>query len=118
MEKTVADISSRWSTLGSTPWLSYPSQADFSPLKKVASRTGWAAISGVGGVRLMASRLRGHSTAQLNREFTHVTSPIYGLMGVFLCTEEVERNIILIAQDPAIVPRWDVKQIAGSHFDN
>jgi hypothetical protein len=37
---------------------------------------------------------------------------------VSLCAEEVERNIILIAENPAIMPRWDVKQIAGSHFDN
>jgi hypothetical protein len=53
-------------------------------------------------------------------EFTHVTdiAPIYGLTGVFLCAEEVERNIILITENPAIVPRRDVKQIAGSHFDN
>jgi hypothetical protein len=45
-------------------------------------------------------------------------APIYGLTGVFLCAEEVERNIILITENPAIVPRRDVKQIAGSHFDN
>jgi hypothetical protein len=37
---------------------------------------------------------------------------------VFLCAEKVERNIILITQNPAIMPRWDIKQIAGSHFDN
>ena len=42
----------------------------------------------------------------------------YGLTGVFLCAEKVERNIILITENPAIVPRRDVKQIAGSHFDN
>jgi len=60
------------------------------------------------------------NAAQLNLEFTRVTdiAPVYGLTGVFLCAEEVERNIILITENPAIVPRRDVKQIAGSHFDN
>jgi hypothetical protein len=37
---------------------------------------------------------------------------------VFLGAEKVERNIILVTENPAIMPRRNVKQIAGSHFDN
>jgi hypothetical protein len=38
-------------------------------------------------------------------------------MSVFFSAEEMEGNVWFAADDPAVVARWNVKQIAGSHFD-
>src|SRR5438552_950182 len=32
--------------------------------------------------------------------------------------EEVERNVSFVADDPAVVPRWDVEDIAGAHLEH
>ena len=154
MEKTVADISSRWSPniveggegrpegLASGYYVKPSVFADvtndmviaheeiFGPVLCILGYTDLDKAVAIGSEQTSALApgllSRGGTyvneaalnSAQLNLEFTRVTSPVHGLTGVFLCAEEVERNIILITENPAIMPRWDVKQIAGSHFDN